>query len=309
MRVTHFWTGFDHGDQDPRNSPWSDFLFQGLDGSGLHIGSVFGHSRKPFDLLFSGENLTGLRNDGEHFVFKDRITDRSGRSRWFMGIPEIHHPQALHLPLYFCYWAAYRHRHGEASPKPPAKEFGLTVLVRNFKNGDLARKRVELAHQLSHFLPVHTNRALQPGAPADSKVIYHDVPDKLDFISRFSHHLCFQNSSRSGYLTEKIFDPLYVGAVPVYAGDPLADQWIRGEAFLDCQHLEAAEIADRIHDSDVLRTLVSKEREALSLVSFEDMRDRVADFNARVVVSVADGRQTPRGLIARGVASLRRALR
>ncbi len=309
MRVTNFWAGFDHDDRDCRNSPWSNFLFQGLGASNFHLGSVFGHSRDPFDLLFSGENVKAFRHDGEYFVFKDHLAGKSGRAKWFMGIPEIVHHQALHLPLYFCYWAGYRHLHGNASPEPPPKQFGLTALVGNFNNGDLTRRRVALAHELSHFLPVHANRALQRDAPPDSKVIYHDVPDKLEFISRFSHHLCFENSSKAGYLTEKIFDPIYAGAVPIYAGDPLASQWICREAFVDCLHLDAAGIAEKIHVSDALRTLVSNEREKLSLISFEEMSERVAAFNGRLLDSMASQPMRTRGMIARGLKSLRQSFR
>ncbi|OYU44055.1 MAG: hypothetical protein CFE44_15000, partial [Burkholderiales bacterium PBB4] len=142
----------------------------------------------------------------------------------------------------------------------------------------------------------------------DSKVIYHDVPDKMDFISRYSHHLCFENSSTTGYLTEKIFDPIYVGSVPVYAGDPMASKWIHKDAFIDCLLLEPAEILHRIQASDELMKLVSAQRESLSLVSFEEMSDRIASFNARVTASVASGQQRPQGLVSRALAVLRHSL-
>ena len=309
MQVSNFWGGFDFHNEDRSNSPFSDFLFQGLEGSDVHVGSVFGHSSKPYDLVFSGENTRKFRHDGAHFVFKDQLKGKTGKADWFIGVPESPHPRALHLPLYFCYWAGYRHLHGPKSPSPPAKQFGLTVTIGNFKNGGLTARRAALAHQLSHFIPIHANRAVQRDAPKDSKVIYHDVPDKMDFISRFSHHLCFENSSTTGYLTEKIFDPIYVGSVPVYAGDPMASKWIHKDAFIDCLHLEPAEILDRIQASDVLTQLVSEQREVLSLISFEEMSDRIASFNSRVVSSIASGPRRHHGPFFRALAFLRRTFR
>lgn len=45
-----------------------------------------------------------------------------------------------------------------------------------------------------------------------------DVDDKLDFISKYSVGMAFENLSRKSYITEKIYEVLAVNAVPFYWG-------------------------------------------------------------------------------------------
>ncbi|KAA6345059.1 hypothetical protein EZS27_007360 [termite gut metagenome] len=46
------------------------------------------------------------------------------------------------------------------------------------------------------------------------------VIDKLDFIKEYKFTIAMENSSLSGYTTEKIIDSMRVNSIPVYYGDP-----------------------------------------------------------------------------------------
>jgi hypothetical protein len=59
-----------------------------------------------------------------------------------------------------------------------------------------------------------TNRQL----PAD-----HGTTTKLETIARYKFTLAFENSISQDYVTEKFFDPLIAGSVPVYRGAPNVD--------------------------------------------------------------------------------------
>jgi len=48
---------------------------------------------------------------------------------------------------------------------------------------------------------------------------------KLSIISRYKFTLAFENSICQDYVTEKIFEPLIVGSVPVYLGAPNIDEY------------------------------------------------------------------------------------
>ena len=154
--------------------------------------------------------------------------------------------------------------------------------------GSLARKRFDLAHALSHYVPVHASAAMQVGAPSDSQVTYHDVSPgyegKLRFISRFTHHLCFENETFPGYLTEKLFDSLFVGSVPLYAGDPQAGVWFERESFVDCINLSVQEIASAIQERVDILEQVSRHRETLCLVSFAEMEHQTMVFHRRALL-------------------------
>jgi hypothetical protein len=257
------------------------FLFDGLAGCDLHVGSVFGHSAEGFDVLFSGEWVDGLRHDGENFVFRDRHTQREGKAKWFMGIPRILHPRAMWIPLFYLDWARYLRGQPPAYPDTE-REFGVSVVVSNFHNGALTRLRGSIAHRLSLFVPVHANRAFRRSAPSFSRVVYHDVPDKLVFLSRYTHHLCYENEARPGYLTEKLFDPLFVGAVPLYAGDPLAGEWVSNQGFFDCAGLTPRQIASQVIANKDIVEVVDTQRHGLCRVPFEEMESRIRDFTARI---------------------------
>jgi hypothetical protein len=265
------------------------YLFGGLRGSGLLVGSVFGHSDEPFDLLFSGECLRDLTYDGEFFRFTDLHDHQIGRARWVMGIPAIDHPRALHLPLLFPYIASGR----SAIPKTTRKQFGITAVISNLGSGGLARRRAALVHELSHFLPVHANRALRKMAPPGSQVIYHDVDDKSRFLGSFTHHLCFENHAFPGYLTEKIADALLAGAVPLYSGDPRVCEWVEDDSFIDCSNLDAESIAKIVTRRPELIRRVDSERERLFKVSPETMTGQVLEFQGRVLRSADTSSSIP----------------
>lgn len=63
---------------------------------------------------------------------------------------------------------------------------------------------------------------------------YHgSCSSKWDTLSRYRFSLCFENMPMTGYVTEKIFDCLYAGTVPVYWGAPDIEALIPAGAYID----------------------------------------------------------------------------
>jgi hypothetical protein len=85
---------------------------------------------------------------------------------------------------------------------------------------------MEYARDLMRYLQVDsygtclTNRKL----PEDR-----GVTTKLETIARYKFTLAFENSISQDYVTEKFFDPLTAGSVPVYRGAPNIDDFAPGE--------------------------------------------------------------------------------
>lgn len=50
------------------------------------------------------------------------------------------------------------------------------------------------------------------------------VKDKLAFCANYKFNVAFENSSSSGYTTEKLMEPLAVESVPIYWGNPLVER-------------------------------------------------------------------------------------
>jgi len=62
---------------------------------------------------------------------------------------------------------------------------------------------------------------------------------KFDVLSRYDFSLCLENTAMDGYITEKIFDCLYAGAIPLYLGAPDIRTSIPPETFIDCRDYDS----------------------------------------------------------------------
>ncbi len=62
---------------------------------------------------------------------------------------------------------------------------------------------------------------------------------KLQVLSQYRFSLCFENGPMRGYITEKIFDCLYAGTVPVYLGAPDISTYIPEEAYVDMRNFSS----------------------------------------------------------------------
>jgi len=56
---------------------------------------------------------------------------------------------------------------------------------------------------------------------------------KFEVLSRYDFCLCFENMIMDSYMTEKLFDCLYAGVIPLYWGAPDVDQFIPEGAYID----------------------------------------------------------------------------
>lgn len=59
---------------------------------------------------------------------------------------------------------------------------------------------------------------------------------KWEVLSKYRFSLCFENMPMTGYVTEKIFDCLYAGTVPVYWGAPDIENLIPAGAYVDMRN-------------------------------------------------------------------------
>lgn len=64
---------------------------------------------------------------------------------------------------------------------------------------------------------------------------------KYEVLSRYRFSLCFENMTMQGYLTEKLFDCLYAGTVPIYLGAPDISDLVPFDAYIDCRQFASWE--------------------------------------------------------------------
>jgi len=59
------------------------------------------------------------------------------------------------------------------------------------------------------------------------------VEDKFATLRGYKFTICFENSIFPGYITEKIFDAIFAGSIPIYYGAPDVKEYIPTEVFID----------------------------------------------------------------------------
>ena len=84
---------------------------------------------------------------------------------------------------------------------------------------------------------------LRPPAllPAAGRAWRGVADDKATTLGRYRFAICFENMELEGYITEKLFDCLYSGTVPVYLGAPDIERWVPGECFIDMRRFSGYE--------------------------------------------------------------------
>jgi Glycosyltransferase family 10 (fucosyltransferase) C-term/Fucosyltransferase, N-terminal len=119
-------------------------------------------------------------------------------------------------------WPYYRPDLERSLRTPPRPKSGdkLSALFMSGRH-DLSGRNA-YASELMHHLDVHSygrrlrNRRLRPD---------HGRQSKMDTIAGYKFTLAFENAIAPDYVTEKFFDPLIAGSVPVYLGAPNIEEF------------------------------------------------------------------------------------
>lgn len=116
---------------------------------------------------------------------------------------------------------------------------------------------------------------------------------KPETLSRYDFALCFENMVLEGWITEKLFDCLFVGTVPVYWGAPDIEEWVPRDCFVDMR--EFADYAElRSHLRGLTATELERYREAGKSYLESDRFDpfRTSTFVDRLVGVVEEDTAT-----------------
>src|SRR5262249_11178912 len=108
-------------------------------------------------------------------------------------------------------------------PRPKTADNLVTLFI---SSGVNRSGRIEYATELMRYVDVH----------AYGKILRNrDIPDdrwrpsKLDIVAKYKFDLAFENAITEDYVSEKFFDPLVAGAVPVYLGAPNVETFAPGD--------------------------------------------------------------------------------
>ena len=105
--------------------------------------------------------------------------------------------------------------------------------------------RLEYISELIEYLPIDSYGNWRRNCVLDEDKGY--IP-KLDIIKQYKFTIAFENAVSQDYVTEKFFEPLTVGSVPIYLGAPNIETFSPGEhAFIDVRdYTSPKDLADDI---------------------------------------------------------------
>jgi len=135
---------------------------------------------------------------------------------------------------------------GLRQPLPPKIS---EPLVAAFVSSSCNRsRRQEYMRELTRCLPIASYGSfLRNRTLADDQ----GRASKLETIARYKFTLAFENSCCEDYVTEKFYDPLLAGSVPIYLGAPNVEQFAPGEhSFINTANFPAPK-----HLAEYLRAL------------------------------------------------------
>jgi hypothetical protein len=96
---------------------------------------------------------------------------------------------------------------------------------------------------------------------------------KQELIQRYDFGLCIENTEQPGYITEKIFNCLAAGVIPVYLGAPDIADFVPSETYVDLRVL----MKDGVNLPSYLTEMPSVERERLRFAGHVFLSSSVGD--------------------------------
>jgi alpha(1,3/1,4) fucosyltransferase len=120
--------------------------------------------------------------------------------------------RAVRLPLYAQYT--------ESLPsliRQPEYNASNLLKKKGFCSFLVSNPGCRLRNQL--FKKIHRKRAVASGGK-HFNTVGEIIKNKSEFIKDYQFNIACENSSSPGYITEKLIDPLLVGSIPIYWGDP-----------------------------------------------------------------------------------------
>lgn len=202
--------------------------------------SVFGYEHLKYDcvrIFWTGENLQPDFNVCDyaigfgHMNFEDRYR---------------------RIPLYYFYDLDYEraiNKHLISEEEILKKDRFCNFI---YSNGNAEAPREEFFKLLSKYKRVDS-------AGRFMNNVGEPIEDKFEFQRNYKFSIAFENSSSSGYTTEKILQAFAAGTIPIYWGNPRVAEDFNQNAFINCHAFNSFEdVVNKVmeidKDDEVFRT-------------------------------------------------------
>ncbi|XP_053111137.1 alpha-(1,3)-fucosyltransferase 11 [Hemicordylus capensis] len=172
------------------------------------------HEESPMNnYLLSHRPGIGLFN---HTATFRRESDYPLSLQWLPGLAYLRRPPPL----------------GLAGKEQARRQQGLAPLLYLQSHCDVPSDRDRYVRELMKHIQVDSygsclnNRKLPSMRLRDTSTATTEDSEFMAFISKYKFHLAMENAICHDYMTEKLWRPMHVGAVPVYRGSPSVRDWM-----------------------------------------------------------------------------------
>lgn len=207
-----FWDGFNKIDNFFYNLLSEYYNVEISENPDVLIYSIFGVSHLKYNcvkIFFSGENIGPNFNECNYSMCFDFL-DNDNHYR---------------LPLYVLYDGYYQLVN---------KKVNDELVNRNFCNFLVSNGSNEVRNNF--FKKLNNYKKVDSGGLFLNNIGY-KVSNKLDFQSKYKFSIAYENnsyrSSRTGYTTEKIMQPMIVNSIPIYWGNELIHKDFNTKSFIN----------------------------------------------------------------------------
>jgi len=240
LGFTDFWPGFDPDDNFFTRLLRRRYRVRISDDPDFLINSCFGRE-------YLHHTCTRIFYTGENRSADWYSTD------WAFTFDYIRHPRHFRLPL----WPL--HTEAQALVKPPgfdpdAVAARKTRFCAFVVSNPLCRVRNTFFRNLSKYKPVDSGGAVL-------NTLGFRVGNTRTFLHDYKFTIAFENSSRPGYTTEKLVEPMLANSVPIYWGDPLVTRDFDTGSFLSAHDVRSLgalieQVIEADRDPDRYRALL-----------------------------------------------------
>lgn len=121
--------------------------------------------------------------------------------------------KSIRFPLWCMYWNFFQE--GLFTCKTTEKN-GKAIIVANHTANGLRSQIVSMMQQMGVVVDCNRKDAFPT---ANQVTVGEGCAGKIETIRQYTYNICCENSYAEGYVTEKCFEALYAGCIPIYLGN------------------------------------------------------------------------------------------
>lgn len=226
IKFTGFWPEFNENNNFIINLLRNQYRVVLSENPQYLFSSCFSDDYLDYDcirIFYTGENLCPDFNafdyaiGFEHMLYEDRY---------------IRYPLYVIPEIYGADYDRMIEKHKDAIQAAEEKTDFCSFVVSK-GSGYVAKEREIFFHKLSEYKKVNSG-----GRFLNNIGEQNGVKDKLGFQRKHKFAIAFENSSHSGYSTEKIVQAFAAKAVPIYWGDPCISEDFNEASFINCHKFD-----------------------------------------------------------------------